>query len=162
MTNYLAGDLRRAGLAIKYHALGDIPALTVITDEAAADKRVTELLQAVCVLYSCLAEVLLTPIGIYSALAEIDNYSRCTDDLDLQRAATWILACGRRDVVTMNRVIHEVKHPENRIAQLVYYVIGIPAIFLGPLKTRDGIHRLENLVDRLLKREHGINPDEAA
>lgn len=162
MTNYFAGDLRRAGLAVQYHGQQNAEGLHAIIEEAAEEHRVTELLQCITTVNSAIIEVLLTPVAMYSISTEIANWSHTSDDPDLRRAATWICAHAHNNVDIQNQVLHEAAQPENRLRELIVMVLGVHALFLRAAHTDFGRERMKAVVDRMILRENGIDPDEGA
>lgn len=162
MTNYLAGDLRRAGVAVKYFGTGNVQGFHAIIDEAVQEKRVTELLGAATTLYAALIETLLSPIGQTCVGRQITLWSQGSEDPDVRRACTWIRAQGQQDAATMNRALAEASQPENRIMQLVTNVFAVHDLYIKVATSEPGLSCLDDLITRLILRENGLDPDDAA
>lgn len=161
-TRYYAADLRRAGTLIRWFGLNNHQGVEAIIQETAEEQRITELLQAICVLYEALIDVLITEVGKVTIASELSLFSRQPEDNDVKRAATWICAHAAKDVDAMNAALIGAREPENRIGQLVMTVVSMFATLVPCVCTYVGLKKLENVVQRLIMREHGLDPDEPA
>ncbi len=162
MNDYFAGDLRRAGVAVKYFGTGHVQGFHTIIDEAVGEDRVTELLGAATTLYAALIETLLSEIGQTCVGRQISLWSQGSEDPDVRRACTWICAQAHTDTETMNRVLAEASQPENRIMQLVTNAFAVHDLYLKVATSDPGLVCLDDLINRLILRENGIDPDEGA
>lgn len=155
---YSAGDLRRAGSLIRWHGEENVEGMTALIEEAVDVDRVPALLQAVCVIYQCCAEYLMTRVGLYSIGSQIKAWTE-HDNPEIRTTASWVWAAMTRDVDTMVSIYNK-SFDDRTVVALTKAILRMNAQMFPAVITAFGIERMGHLIERLAMRENGLIPIE--
>ncbi|WP_370500258.1 hypothetical protein NWT09_00100 [Mycolicibacterium sp. jd] len=147
-----AGDYRRAGAFIKWHAHGNRDGINAILLEALEAKRPTQFIAAILNTFDGIVPMLATKAGQRGMAELIIAIADGTDNLDpdvvpedWRRAARLMVAYGENNSDTMNRILHET--PD--VSPTIIGICDVYTVVLPMLHTPFGMGIIDTGIRRL-------------